>query len=182
LLAIQCGLLLSTALVLTLFIRRYLREGKTLPAAAWVSYIAILAWNLPLLAHPHMFYMIPFFHSLQYLVFVWAMKDQEWKDHLAESESFPRRSTYLKWSLTYLGIAVIVGLLSFSLIPNILDGHLQEWNPRAAARWTPTLFLLMFTIFLNVHHYFIDAVLWRKNNGQVRKYLFHSAAERGSCE
>jgi hypothetical protein len=35
-----------------------------------------------------------------------------------------------------------------------------------------TVFLFMFWIFINVHHYFLDNVMWRSHNPDVRKYLF----------
>ena len=35
-----------------------------------------------------------------------------------------------------------------------------------------TLFLFMFWIFINVHHYFLDNVMWRRENPETGKYLF----------
>jgi len=30
----------------------------------------------------------------------------------------------------------------------------------------------MFWVFINIHHYFIDNVIWRRENTDVSKYLF----------
>jgi hypothetical protein len=35
-----------------------------------------------------------------------------------------------------------------------------------------TLFLFTFWIFINIHHYFLDNVMWRRGNPEVSKYLF----------
>ena len=38
-----------------------------------------------------------------------------------------------------------------------------------AAYYLLTMFCLM--IFINIHHYFIDNVLWRRDNQALRQYL-----------
>jgi len=35
----------------------------------------------------------------------------------------------------------------------------------------PTLFMALFALFINIHHYFIDNAIWRKDNPEMR-YLF----------
>jgi hypothetical protein len=34
------------------------------------------------------------------------------------------------------------------------------------------MFLFVFWICINVHHYFLDNVMWRRENPDTRKYLF----------
>ena len=34
------------------------------------------------------------------------------------------------------------------------------------------MFLFVFWIFINVHHYFLDNVMWRRENPDTKKYLF----------
>ncbi|MDH3739860.1 MAG: hypothetical protein OER92_11750, partial [Alphaproteobacteria bacterium] len=36
-----------------------------------------------------------------------------------------------------------------------------------------TMFMFIFFIFINVHHYFLDNVMWRRENPDMRRYLFH---------
>ena len=36
----------------------------------------------------------------------------------------------------------------------------------------PSLFLFAFYIFINIHHYFLDNVMWRRGNPDVQQYLF----------
>ena len=35
-----------------------------------------------------------------------------------------------------------------------------------------SLFFFIVLIFINVHHYFLDNVMWRRGNPEVAKYLF----------
>lgn len=34
------------------------------------------------------------------------------------------------------------------------------------------MFLFVFWIFINVHHYFLDNVIWRAENPETRQHLF----------
>ena len=34
------------------------------------------------------------------------------------------------------------------------------------------LFIFTFWIFINIHHYFLDNVMWRRGNTDVSKHLF----------
>ena len=36
------------------------------------------------------------------------------------------------------------------------------------------MFLFMFAIFINVHHYFLDNVMWRRENPDIAKYLLRT--------
>ncbi|MCX7675022.1 MAG: hypothetical protein N2Z70_04240, partial [Bdellovibrionaceae bacterium] len=65
----------ATGLIfLFLLLRRWWERGQWLPAISWVSFLSLYAWYLPITYHPHFFYMVPFFHSLQYILFVAALK------------------------------------------------------------------------------------------------------------
>ena len=35
------------------------------------------------------------------------------------------------------------------------------------------MFMFIFFIFINVHHYFLDNVIWRRENPDMRRYLFN---------
>ena len=54
-------------------------------------------------------------------------------------------------------------------------------RPRAEerSRWLygPVVdFLFIGWTFINIHHYFIDNVIWRRDNPEARRYLFGSGA------
>jgi hypothetical protein len=116
--------------------------------------------------HPLWIYMTPFLHSAQYLLFVVAYKRGEahvltQEQHVSQKEA----SNHIK---RFVLIAFFLGLLLFTGIPKTLE-WLTEDAEQTQGLFLP--FLYAFTLFINVHHYFIDNVIWRKENTQVKQYL-----------
>ena len=64
------------------------------------------------------------------------------------------------------GGVVVAGWLAFEFLPGLADARLQ--TPDALGL---PFFLVAATLFINIHHYFIDNVLWRFGDPQVRAYL-----------
>jgi hypothetical protein len=152
---------------------RHRRGRGTMPWVAWISYMSIYIWFLPMISHPQFLLAVPLFHSLQYFLCVGGMKKSEWLRR-RQGWSWPARAAGF-----YL-VAVVLGAALFWLIPHQVDARMGEWAPWAAERWTPALFAAFFTLFINIHHYFVDAVLWRKDNPQARDNLFVPAPARES--
>jgi hypothetical protein len=71
---------------------------------------------------------------------------------------------------------MLLGYLAFAGIPHLLDAHLAYDRNI----FGPRLFLFLFTIFLNVHHYFMDNVIWRRGNPDVQRFLFQPKAAAAS--
>jgi hypothetical protein len=63
---------------------------------------------------------------------------------------------------------MLLGFLGFWWIPQKLD----TWIGYDETLFGPTLFLFVFWLFINVHHYFLDSVMWRAENPEVRRNLF----------
>ena len=66
----------------------------------------------------------------------------------------------------------ILGFAGFWLAPvtaDTLSGYDQ-------AVFGATLFLFIGWTFINIHHYFIDNVIWRRDNPEARRYLFGSGS------
>jgi hypothetical protein len=151
--------------------KRYLREGRGPSRVAWMSFATLYVWYLPFAAHRHFFYVIPFFHSLQYLLFVGALKKNQWSAETQAESGEVRRKTLFKNVFLYFGSSLALGLIFFSGLPGFLDGKMPQWNSEAARIWSPTVFMGLFQLFINVHHYFIDNVIWKKDNPDLRRYL-----------
>lgn len=71
---------------------------------------------------------------------------------------------------------VIVGALLFSFVPLALDilarnGLLPGALSYSTALFGSTLYIFFFTVFVNIHHYFVDNVLWRRDNPHIGRYL-----------
>lgn len=141
------------------FIRIYFRDGKLPSANFLVPMISLLIWHIPLFSNPQFFYILAFFHSLQYFPFVAKVEKTRYK-----VEKKKRPNTRL---LTFFGIMMILGFLSFDYIPHSFDQMQDSFNV-----FQVSFFMIAFLTFINIHHYFIDNVLWRFKNKEVRRLLF----------
>jgi hypothetical protein len=58
------------------------------------------------------------------------------------------------------------GWLVFEMVPDSLDAWLGTFDA-----WRIFFFFTAAMLFINIHHYFIDNVLWRFRDPRVREYL-----------
>lgn len=168
--------------VLTIFYVIYMkwaREGRWPSLTGLVSLAAIFIWYLPEVYHPHFWYMIPFFHSLQYMLFVLTLKNNQfWSEaqmvaktsetplpHVSSTQT--ARAHYGAKMIPYLGLIILLGALFFKSIPEFLDRNVA-YDQTVFGK---ELFMFLFITFINIHHYFIDNVIWRRDNPMVKKYL-----------
>lgn len=156
---VAAGLLFAAVAVVFVMQRR--EAGRWPSATMLVPMAALLVWHVPLLSHPQYFYMIAFFHSLQYLPFVFKVESTRQRR---------QHGTRGMWvTLGFFLAFIIAGYLAFRGLPNGLDGHLGTVDTLGAS-----FFLIAFLAFINIHHYFIDNVLWRFSNPQVRNLLLNA--------
>ena len=110
-------------------------------------------------------------HSLQYLIVVWRYQLNVERD---KRDSGQPRSLFKKpvSRLAYFFIfGVVISFFGFWIMPATLD--LFVGYDRGV--FGNQMFLFMFAIFINVHHYFLDNVMWRRENPDVAKYLFRTS-------
>lgn len=160
---------LSAAFLAGMLLRKYIREGKTPPFSSVVSVLAIYVWYIPSFYHPHFFYMIPFFHSLQYLLFVVAMKRNEFRSLAFSQGSTPQeaRTKFLFRGVGYAAVLFLTGMFFFNWGPNYLDRNYAYDEHVFGAQ----IFMFLFITFINIHHYFIDNVIWKRDNPALKLYL-----------
>ena len=150
------------------------RQERTLPVNGLIAYVTsvyvwlILGWFDPIL---HL--IVPAFHSLQYLGVVWRRQLNVERERAEQDSSNGR--IVLRWlhaaPFRLARFAVVGGLLGaagFWWAPEFLDAHVS-YNQ---ALFGATAFLFVGWTFINIHHYFIDAVIWRRENEDTRRYLF----------
>lgn len=145
-----------------IMLRRIITTKEWPPFVSIISFLAIYAWFLPVIYHPIFFLAVPFFHSIQYFTFVIALKKNEIEDQTKDANSG------VKVAIGYIALAIFSGAVLFEAIPRILDVAVTYNH----VKFGDGLFLFLFSVFLNIHHYFIDNVIWRKDNETVQKYLF----------
>jgi hypothetical protein len=159
---------LSLLTLLAVHIKKFINDGTLPVSSAIVAMLSLYAWYLPVFSHPHFAYLIPFFHSIQYLVFVWFFKKNQVKANLQEHDGATHRREWIRQFCGYIAISLLLGALFFEFIPKNLDKiyHFSD----AGLGANPIL--VVFLLFINIHHYFIDNVIWKSANPEVKKHLF----------
>lgn len=99
----------------------------------------------------------------------------------------PSESPYVSFGRFFLASSLI-GAAAFCLVPVFLDVTAQAGKLPGVfsypALFGGTLYVFFITIFINIHHYFIDNVIWKRDNPYVREHLSPRAVpvSRGSNE
>jgi hypothetical protein len=162
---------LTSALAAFVLLSRF-RAGQGLPLNGLVAYlITLYLWMVFVRIDPIWLLIVPALHSLQYLTVVWRYESNRQKALSTSSppsepsQRPPRRNRRLTLFIVW---GILLGILGFWLVPGLLHVVL----PVSAAPAESSAFLFVFWIFINVHHYFIDNVIWRSDNPEVKQYLF----------
>jgi hypothetical protein len=143
--------------VAAIFVKKYVQEKRLPSAVFFVSWISIYVWWVQVYNLPEYYYMaVPFLHSLQYLPFAFKM----------EKKAIPvNRWYFTQVSLRVIGL-FIVGFLYFELVPSVSDNFMDTPTTKMTG-----FFLTAFVVFINIHHFFIDSVVWRLEQPQVKSGL-----------
>lgn len=149
--------------------RKWQREQRTVPLAPLsVLLVTVWLWTVYSSIDPLMVYVIPALHSLQYLYFVWLLK----RNQAREAEGPPSfgKPAPLRLALFATSTVAFAWLLLHGG-PGLLDAALIA--PNAAGREAslalgPTPYVAAFFAFVNIHHYFMDTVIWRRQNPETR--------------
>ena len=159
--------------VLWLFVAR-LRAGRGLPVNGLVGY-AVSGYLWLLYPEPIMALIIPALHSLQYMIVVWRyeLNYQTVRVHRDEGGGEDEPPDAAPFSLglrmaMFYGVAVGLGYFGFWYFPRALG----DWLPDTLRAFGGGVFLFCAWVFINVHHYFMDSVVWRKGNPETGRYLF----------
>lgn len=155
----------TLAPVVVLLVRTWRREGRFPLAVPLLAFlVSIWAWSVYSSVDPLVRYMVPALHSVQYLYMVWLLK----RNRAAEREGPPWFESRVASRLGLFASATLVlGFVLFHGLPSALDDLL---TPRSS-RFTdlgPTPWFAAIYAFVNLHHYFMDAVLWRRENPLTR--------------
>jgi hypothetical protein len=143
--------------VFGVFIPKYLKEGRLPPASVWVSWSTFF-WFLAPGPEEFRFYAVPFFHCLQYACFGYRLE-------AGEAHRKPTRF----WTLLAASL-ILAGGTGFVWLPNALDrlshAHIQ---------YSGLFFVCSFMLIINIHHYFLDSILWKMSEPRVRNAILGTA-------
>lgn len=162
----------TVALVVLVGLR--IKHKKALPpwAASCGFLMSIWLWTVYSHFDPLIAYVIPGLHSLQYWYFVYLLKRNEARTDLGKGGikgSLPLRLG------AFFVTAVVLAWLAFNGIPGFLDGHFAATTAKmgtdpnvSSVGLGITPYVAAFGAFINIHHYFMDHVIWRRENPDTR--------------
>jgi len=168
---------LASAVVLAVvLLRKRKREGRfglLTPLTALLC--SVWSWSIYSSIDPLVVYVIPALHSIQYLYFVHLLKGNEAR----EREGPPFFGADARTRLGLLAVSALgLGWLLFHGLPGALDETLVPRHPRPdEASLGPTPYFAALYTFVNIHHFFMDYVIWRRENPRTR-YLVEDLIER----
>ena len=155
-----------SALTVTSMIIHYLRYRSLPPINGILAYIAATyLWTFFRLSLGESqgtaaaFMLAPFFHSLQYYTVVHKYELQR----SAGALEHPRKRIVF-----FMGKGLLLGCLGFVVLPIVLRNCI-DFTPTAALG--ENFFKFAFWSFINIHHFFIDNVIWRRDSTEVYRHL-----------
>jgi len=145
--------LVSALPILGVFVGVARRTRKLPPSAFVAPYVASFLWlGVPTNVLLTVLLLAPF-HALQYLAV-------GHRAEVAVAADRPGEHGLMWWLNIFVG-AACGGLLLSRWAPQLIDAHIQHGRG-------PLLFSAAFFVFLNLHHYLIDAAIWRSNGDLVK--------------
>ena len=164
----------STLLVGRDFFARW-RTYRVLPVNGLLAYVAAAyVWLLFVRFDPVLLLVVHLFHSLQYMAVVWRYQLNVESERLSArpAEVAARWKAWLRSApvglVRFALVAGALGYFGFWLAPIVLD----TVTGYDRAIFGATVFLFIGWTFINIHHYFIDNVIWRRDNPGTRRHLF----------
>ena len=154
---VSAGTVLAFALGAVGLFKLWRRTGKTPPLRAIVAWLAIFAWYAMMARDPKAIFWIQIAHALQYLAFPIRVE-------MNRATPSTRVGHMILYGVLLMGASIIIGLI----VPQALMGKLGSVFGEEPQKAAPILILL----FINIHHYFTDGVIWKISNPDVRKELF----------
>jgi len=171
------GVFFATAAALVvMLVRKRLREGRlplVTPLAAMLC--SIWAWSIYSSVDPLVRYVIPALHSVQYLYFVWLLRRNQAKER--EGPPWFERSARVRVG-ALAAFALVLGFVLFHGAPTFLDDLFTPRRSRLTDLGATPYFAALYA-FVNIHHYFMDTVIWRRDNPLTR-YLVAEPRERAT--
>ena len=146
--------------------RKWRREGR-LPLFTPLTALlcSIWSWSIYSNIDPVVVYVTPALHSIQYLYVVWLLRRNEAR----EREGPPHFEVSARVRVGTLFVSALgLGWLLFHGAPTALDDVLVSRRAAFDSPLGPTPYFAALYAFVNVHHYFMDWVIWRRDNPATR--------------
>jgi hypothetical protein len=160
----------TTVAMVVLLALKWRRDRRLPIATPLVALLAsVWAWSIYSGIDPLIRYMIPALHSVQYIYMVGLLKGNEARDREArDHDKKPFSDMSAKVRLGLLAASALgLGWVLFHGFPDVLDGALVARKDRGTSLGA-TPYLAAVNAVVNIHHYFMDYVIWRRENPLTR--------------
>jgi hypothetical protein len=145
------------------------RTGKLPPARALVAWLALFVWYAMIARDPKAIFWIQIAHALQYLAFpIRVEMNRMVAAERSEKSPGARGGRFVLHMVLYGVGLLVVSLVVAQVVPLSAMGAVGRMFGEEPGKAAPILILM----FINVHHYFTDGVIWKISNPEVRKELF----------
>lgn len=139
------------------------RTGTRPPVRALVAWIALFVWYAVMARDPKAIFWIQIAHALQYLAFPIRVEI----NRTSSAPSGAGRSLALHMAI--YGVALlVVSVVVAQVVPGRAMDTIANVFGEEPGKAAPILVLM----FINIHHYFTDGVIWKISNPEVRRELF----------
>ena len=138
------------------------RTGRMPPLRALVAWASLFVWYAVIARDPKALFWIQIAHAIQYLAFPFRVEINASKKRIADHARF------VTHMVVYAGVLLVLSALISLVVPGSamsVVGNIFGEEPGKAAP-------IMILMFINIHHYFTDGVIWHISNPEVRRELF----------
>lgn len=149
--AILVPMYLGAVVFLASVVRRYSRSGELPPYILAIVVAAQFVWFVVGYHAPAFYLFVPAFHSLQYLLIAWVMEMRESTGKASAGVATAR----------WYGLNVIGGAALFWGLPQVI----HQWGVPI------DLATAVLIAGVQVHHFFVDGVIWKLRNPKVANPL-----------
>ena len=146
------GSVASLALIAATLLAVSTRQRRRLPATMWAPYAVAALWIVWQPSHISAVLILGAAHALQYLACAHRV-EVVWGAERGEPRTI--------WWCSIFGGAMATGML--------LTYWLPMWLGYAGGTQLGVTMAAMLFVVLNLHHYALDAVMWRSRDGHVRR-------------
>jgi hypothetical protein len=138
------------------------RTGRMPPLRALVAWFSLFVWYAVIARDPKALFWIQIAHALQYLAFPLRVEINTTKKRIGDHAAFITHMVL--YGVILLAVSFFISLVVPASAMSVVGNMFGEEPGKAAP--------IMILMFINIHHYFTDGVIWHISNPEVRRELF----------
>ncbi|HEY3226471.1 MAG TPA: hypothetical protein VGK61_05715 [Planctomycetota bacterium] len=161
---VEIGMYAFGAALLLLVVKWCVVNRRILPPIVLLPAVTQFIWFVPGNGIANFNEFVPMFHSLQYLLIAWSM---QLKEKMDENGIAPSGKFVLGESFRWYVVNVGGGAVLFYVLPELA----------ARAGLSPGITYPVILSAVQIHHFFVDGVIWKLKNPKVSSPLLVNIAD-----